>query len=181
MRKMGEGKGGGMNGHEILLAVHGMRNSGGRSCVDQGEVAPLFSVWMRDKRNRGCFGQTLFGHGQSTYKRGYHPSPPPLPRFTLFLLSLSRARSPPLLSPLHHSQLSRALYAALYTYTSPPIAFSLALCLMNAHSNILLSPRARGKMLSLARTGANHAFPNYSRLPPSSRHPFLLIIILRSS
>lgn len=28
---------------------------------------------------------------------------------------------------------------------------------------------------------ANHAFPNYSRLPPSSRHPFLLIIILRSS
>lgn len=40
----GEGKGGGMNGHEILLAVHGMRNSGGRSCVDQGEVAPLFSV-----------------------------------------------------------------------------------------------------------------------------------------
>lgn len=35
-----------MNGHEILLAVHGMRNSGGRSCrrVDQGEVAPLFSV-----------------------------------------------------------------------------------------------------------------------------------------
>lgn len=32
-----------MNGHEILLAVHGMRNSGGRR-VDQGEVAPLFSV-----------------------------------------------------------------------------------------------------------------------------------------
>lgn len=25
-----------------------------------GEVAPLFSLWMRDKRNRGCFGQTLF-------------------------------------------------------------------------------------------------------------------------
>jgi len=30
-------------------------------------VAPLFSVWIPDKRNRGCFGQTLFGHGQPTY------------------------------------------------------------------------------------------------------------------
>lgn len=115
-----------MNGHEILPAVHGMCSGGGRvpvglscRCVDQGEVAPLFSVWMRDKRNRGCFGQTLFGHGQSTYKRGYHLSlslsGPDLR--ALFVPSrLSRA------SPrfVIHTTLSRALYAACtYTNTLP--------------------------------------------------------------
>lgn len=131
---------------------------------------------MRDKRNRGCFGQTLFGHGQSTYKRGYHPSlspsRPDLRCSFSLSLSLSRARSPPLLSPLHHSQLSRALYAAC-TYTSPPIAFSLALCLMNAHSNIL-SQRAWKDAFTrekwpFAPTTRSPSFPNYSPLPHSSR------------
>lgn len=108
--------------------------------------------------------------------------PLPLPSPDLrcsFSLSLAPVLPPSSLHFIIHN--SRVPCTRRCTYTSPPIAFSLALCLMNAHSNILLSPRARGKMLSLARTGANHAFPNYSRLPPSSRHPFLLIIILRSS
>lgn len=145
---------------------------------------------MRDKRNRGCFGQTLFGHGQSTYKRGYHPSlSPSRPdlrcSFSLCLsLSFSRARSPPLLSPLHHSQLSRALYAAC-TYTSPPIAFSLALCLMNAHSNIL-SQRAWKDAFTrekwpFAPTTRSPSFPNYSDIafaPLVSR--FSLFFLLSS-
>lgn len=54
---------------------------------------------MRDKRNRGCFGQTLFGHGQSTYKRGYHLSLSLSlwARFTRAVRSLSRLH-PSLLS-----------------------------------------------------------------------------------
>lgn len=100
-------------------------------------------------------------------------SPPPGQIYAFLLsLSLSRARSPPLLSPLHHSQLSRALYAAC-TYTSPPIAFSLALCLMNAHSNIL-SQRAWKDAFTrekwpFAPTTRSPSFPNYSPLPHSSR------------
>lgn len=145
-----------MNGHEILPAVHEMCSGGGRvpvgltcRCVDQGEVAPLFSVWMRDKRNRGCFGQTLFGHGQSTYKRGYH-------------LSLSLSLWPDLRALFVPSRLSRAssftqlsrvpcTRRVLTQIPSPPIAFSLALCLMNAHSNIL--SRRVQRFLSLAKTG----------------------------
>lgn len=184
MRKMAQG-GGCMEERrrdEILLAVHGMCNSGGRvpvglscRCVDQGEVAPLFSVWMRDKRNRGCFGQTLFGHGQSTYKRGYHLSLSLSlwAKFTRAVRSLSRLH-PSLLSPLHHSQLSRALYAAC-TYTNPPIAFSLALCLMNAHSNTLSRYPTRGKILSLAKTGHSRE----PLLPRSVYHRFIIIRITR--
>lgn len=134
-------EGRGMNGHEILLTVHGICNSGGRVLVgraasrvvgvDQGEVAPLFSVWMRDKRNRGCFGQTLFGHGQPTYKRAQHPSPRFTWRCALFVLShlvhhLYRP-FPFLYFIIHNSRVP----CMQCTYTRAPIAFSLALCLMN--------------------------------------------------
>lgn len=94
-------------------------------------------------------------------------------RFTRAVRSLSRLH-PSLLSPLHHSQLSRALYAAC-TYTNPPIAFSLALCLMNAHSNTLSRYPTRGKILSLAKTGHSRE----PLLPRSVYHRFIIIRITR--
>lgn len=108
------------------------------------------------------------------------------PRTSVATISLSLSLSGPDLRALfvpslaytppsfHHSQLSRALYAAC-TYTNPPIAFSLALCLMNAHSNTLSRYPTRGKILSLAKTGHSRE----PLLPRSVYHRFIIIRITR--
>lgn len=108
------------------------------------------------------------------------------PRTSVATISLSLSLSGPDLRALfvpslaytppsfHHSQLSRTLYAAC-TYTNPPIAFSLALCLMNAHSNTLSRYPTRGKILSLAKTGHSRE----PLLPRSVYHRFIIIRITR--
>lgn len=134
--------------------------------VDQGEVAPLFSVWMRDKRNRGCFGQTLFGHGQPAYKHARRPSPrftwrcappfvsPPSPSFLLSFSLFSsrflfhRCSSTSSFTTLSFSRL-RAL-CAMYLHACTNCAL-VSFVPYERHSNILYWWPGK-KMLWLARS-----------------------------